>query len=1054
MDRLEIIDPNGKIIFYDLPVKGITNIGRHPENNIVLDSPGLAPFYAMLDHRQKPYQIMLLVPGETALVGDEPLLPNVSKALHHRTHIRIDRYTIVLVEDGGQHRPAPGMMGAIQPPAPLPTTPANLPPPTTRPETSAGPYNHTFAPQPSQAALPPQPPGVLPPTSGPGYIDAMPPPRPVAAANGPMADKEDEVIITELAENEWTVDVDQIVTGQLTIINGGQLVAAFTVAIQGLDESWVHISQSYINLNEGERATITFSISPPRLPTSVAGVHRFAVIVTSPNHPGRMSQRGATLIINPYYEFMVGELTPRRQTISWFKHFGKVTVPITNLGNSKTPFRLEGKDEEQACSFEFDVPGELVPLATQAELRLQPEESISIPIAITPRSRRLIGVRKRRYSYTITSTLSEGQLAPRSMLGELSHKAFVGPWVLLLMVFLLAILILILIRPRLYNFMLTDGGRVARISNETPVAIRWNAFYLTNLAIDPEIEGLELPMSRQGTVVAYPKADTTYNLSGGNFLSRLAPSIFAPPTKSIEVQVVPIAPKVTFEALPVQVVGGEEIELSWQVQNADNIQLFRQVGDSGPQELMGDYSGQPRQILRITPEPNQVGNIYYILVANNAYVLTPTPVPQRVAVLTPSPTVPPTPAIVLFSANPQVINQGEVSILSLLVDGVEEVILQDPGGAQSVQPSNASLEISPAASGKYTLIVQGTGPRSVQINVIPATATPTATPVPEAPVIELFAASSSQLIQGKATPADDEKTVVLSWKVRGTVTNVELNAGADLGIFSNLDPEGSLPVTINKNTSFVLTAFNEDKASSGNLQVEVVEATPTPVPADTPVPTETTLPTAVINSFAIVSPDPPQVVSLGSNTYQVYVDTQVRFRWQVDSSAKKVRLESPDGDAQTLSAVPIGSFDKDIAKNGDGEYRLVAINGADAESPAQVLTVQVVDKPPPNRPTNVTGAEDTANNVNTITWSWQSDSTLSDLTGFRVYRADVSDGIFSPLPGQLAPPGSSGSWTDTLTAPDTTCGKAYYVVSVYENIAGDELVTDASTNTWFSTPCP
>ena len=45
----------------------------------------------------------------------------------------------------------------------------------------------------------------------------------------------------------------------------------------------------------GPGRTVTINITPPRLPSSLAGPHHFAVIVTSSDYPDRMSVRGATL---------------------------------------------------------------------------------------------------------------------------------------------------------------------------------------------------------------------------------------------------------------------------------------------------------------------------------------------------------------------------------------------------------------------------------------------------------------------------------------------------------------------------------------------------------------------------------------------------------------------------------------------------------------------------------------------------------------------------------------------------------------------------------------
>ena len=68
------------------------------------------------------------------------------------------------------------------------------------------------------------------------------------------------------------------------------------------------------------------------------------------------------MTINPYYEFAVSELTPRRQTIPWRRQAAEATVSIANLGNSDATFNLEGRDDERGCSYEFEVPGEQIAL--------------------------------------------------------------------------------------------------------------------------------------------------------------------------------------------------------------------------------------------------------------------------------------------------------------------------------------------------------------------------------------------------------------------------------------------------------------------------------------------------------------------------------------------------------------------------------------------------------------------------------------------------------------------------------------------------------------------
>jgi hypothetical protein len=486
-DQLEIIAANGHIEFYNLnPGKGLTNIGQHPENDIVINDPDVAPFHAMLDHRQKPYQLILLSQqGHTRLRG-QPLFPNGGISLQNLDTLELGSYTLILMEgEPGQaatpYTPPSGMViEAPTTPAPSPLMPARMParptpipPPATRPEPIGA-----SAPFPTTPPVsPPQPSGVRVAQGGAGLYATLPPNR------------TDEVILTELSDNEWTINVDQTAAFEITITNGGPIVAAFMVMIQGLDESWITVSQPYVNLNEGERTTITVTITPPRLPTSRAGRHYFAVIVTSSNYPGRYSQHGGTLIINPYYEFGMGELSPKQQTISWFKQFGYVYLSVINKGNSNALFNLEGVDDERACSFEFQVPGEEVGLAKQAELQLPPDTTITIPTRVTPHSRRLFGLRGHNYSFTITTRLAEAEQAqaPRSQLGQLKHKPLFGIWQILLLLLLIILLILYLFRPVIYIF--SAEPKTVRAGDE--VILRWRASPFANLRINNGVGPVE-----------------------------------------------------------------------------------------------------------------------------------------------------------------------------------------------------------------------------------------------------------------------------------------------------------------------------------------------------------------------------------------------------------------------------------------------------------------------------------------------------------------------------------------------------------------------------------
>src|SRR6188768_2986270 len=109
-DQLELIAPNGEIKFYDLsPARGITNIGRHPENDIVIDNPAVAPFHAVLDHRQRPYQLVVVTQDLPTSISGEVVLPNVPHALRTWDTIELNGHSLVLVEGGNvaETRPEP-----------------------------------------------------------------------------------------------------------------------------------------------------------------------------------------------------------------------------------------------------------------------------------------------------------------------------------------------------------------------------------------------------------------------------------------------------------------------------------------------------------------------------------------------------------------------------------------------------------------------------------------------------------------------------------------------------------------------------------------------------------------------------------------------------------------------------------------------------------------------------------------------------------------------------------------------------------------------------------
>ena len=89
---LEIIHPNGDVEFYPLdPGKGITTIGRHADNDVIIDQAGVEPFHAVLDYRRSPCQIIVLSAGGecSSPAGD-------LRVLHPWDALEIAGHTLIL----------------------------------------------------------------------------------------------------------------------------------------------------------------------------------------------------------------------------------------------------------------------------------------------------------------------------------------------------------------------------------------------------------------------------------------------------------------------------------------------------------------------------------------------------------------------------------------------------------------------------------------------------------------------------------------------------------------------------------------------------------------------------------------------------------------------------------------------------------------------------------------------------------------------------------------------------------------------------------------------
>src|SRR5579859_434809 len=643
-DQLELIAPSGEITFYDLdPSKGITNIGRHPENDIVIDSSTVAPFHAVLDHRQRPYQLVVVTQDNPTTVGGEPVQPNVPHVLHTWDTIELNGHSLVLVEGGGISRaPAAAPVRASAAPVAAGAVVAGTTAAVARPS----------APAPAAA------PTVLagaPTTQLAGGFTRLSTPPP---------DRTDETIVTEITEREWIIDVEQMATTQLTIVNGGDLVATFFARVEGVDPNWVTIEPPHVNLFEGERATVSISITPPRRPDTSAGTRYVAVTVSSPDYPNHLSSLSGSLTVNPYYDFTITDIAPRQQTVGWRRPTGRVSYVVANRGNSECVYRVDGDDDERGCRFEFRVPGEAAALIGHAEMRLAPDASTAVPILVTPNKRRFFGVGKHNYMCTVTTTPLSGAQTPRAVLAQVAAAPLIGPWFIVLMLILLAVLVAIIFKPRVDYFgtdpQLTtrDPGAIQIQAGQT-VTLYWRTWApLGHLQIQssiPQDTAAGAVDGATGSKTFKPIDSVTYDLQAQNFLTSLYAPLFSAHW-SIPVEVAGVLPGISFtgtttsgsinaQTRTITIVRGQSVTLLWTVVRTD--ELFLLTNDA-PQTIAPDkYTGS----LDVSP----VADTTYKLQARNHYTGAGGFIsdPITVRVVEPSPTPLPVPVIDRFDVQPK-----------------------------------------------------------------------------------------------------------------------------------------------------------------------------------------------------------------------------------------------------------------------------------------------------------------------------------------------------------------------------------------------------------------
>jgi hypothetical protein len=779
-DRLEIIGPDGVVTFYTLdPEKGLTNIGRHPDNDIVLDSADIAPFHTVIDHRQKPYQIV-------QLAAEAPGVPDAATAapqpLSSCDTFMLGPYTLVYLSAGDAAEPSLALEAADAP--------------------GDGDSERTEAPTAPEAPAVGAPDAPPPEAKLPATPETLPPELVAAApAEAPS-------LALTISPAALVVEPGQSAECTVTLSNGGLAAADVRLETAGVDPAWVTLAPGPGPIAAGQRLSFRLGVRPPRLPGTRAGEYNLVVQALSPACAAAGCCAAATLTVEPYLELGLSELSPKQPKIFWSQSSTHMNFSVTNRGNQDASVSVSGEDEQRFCHLEFRTAEAAQWQPRQAELNVPAGQSRAVAVRVTPAGRIFARLAPRLHFLTLTVTPLDSERGARSVLGRVRQYPLIGRLAAVLLALIVLALIPLWLRPAIYEFVAAP----AHITGGQTANLRWSVAPFATLRLEPEI-GWVPGASGQETVS--PKRDTVYTLTAENFLSWINPAQFRT-TRTATVLVDPVLPRIRLTVDQDAVPPGGSVTLSWQVFNASDLVLSQNgVPEIIPTEQY--VSGQ-----RVKPIP---ADTTFVLIARNDYTppqgITAT-VTVRVTGLSAAPAASPTaaalPVIEKFDVSPAEISAGDPVRLEWAVSGVDSVRIDPAPGV--VAPSGAVV-LRPQSTTAYTLSASKNGVPVQLVKQVVVKAAPAPSPAAGAPVINSFTASPSAVAPGST----QAQHILLAWAVSGNVTRLEI-AHPGAATVPGLPAAGSLEVAVSATTAFTLNAYNGDAVASQTVEVQVVASAP------------------------------------------------------------------------------------------------------------------------------------------------------------------------------------------------------------------------------------